>query len=210
MGWILLCALALPAYGLDFVVDGDLPDGGDCAALGVWDESSNPPSCELQVFFLNPGDTVTVHRAELRLTYISVVVNGERLEIGPEGFLNVANDGIGLTNRGLLINHGLIDAADGTVNEAGAVLHNHAQISGGLSNDGIVVNVCPGAIDPPPAPLPALAAVMLEFGPEALGWCDNASGHDVVLGDLATLRTTGGDFGTPRDVEIDASLGGCP
>ena len=56
-----VAALGLPLHGLDWVVDGGQPQGGDCSALGgFWHESQVPHYCEVLVFFPQPGDTVAV------------------------------------------------------------------------------------------------------------------------------------------------------
>jgi hypothetical protein len=190
---ILVFLLPFPAYGIDFVIDGSLSNGGDCSALGgFWNGSSSPGVCEVLVFLLPRVDTLSVDHAELRLTYISI--NEGMTEIADEGVMNVVN-GFGVTNRGQLFNHGLILSPDGTFNDPDSFIYNDGWINGGLTNNGVVVNVCPGLIDSPVTPNPALEAVTLGFDADSLVWCDNSASYDVLRGDLEVLHDTDGDFG---------------
>ena len=193
IGLLFLLSVATPtAQAFDWVVDGREPGGGDCGQLGgFWDGSGNPGICEVLVYFNQAGDSVSVDHAVLRLTYIAV--NQSVTYIGPDGSVDVVNS-FGLTNRGQWTNHGQILSPDGVFNEAGALIYNSGSIDGGLSNDGVVVNVCPGSIDPPAGPNPALEVVTVRLDADSLIWCDNGASYDVVRGDLEILHSTGGDF----------------
>jgi hypothetical protein len=65
-----LIALLLPAGGAlagaprSIVIDGNLPDGGDCAALGSWNGSG---LCDIDTVMLGTGDELIVESATLEL-----------------------------------------------------------------------------------------------------------------------------------------------
>ena len=85
-------------------------------------------------------------------------------------------------------------------NNAGLFVHaGTLDNAGRLTNDGNFVEHCESVVVGNPIEgTPSTPAQSLDVGPASLEWCaiEGATGYDVVEGDLALLRASGGDFTT--------------
>lgn len=109
------------------IVDGDLPDGGDCLAIGTWDGPSS--TCEVVHLSLGVADVLEIHSATLSIL----------------GTVN--NAGI-IDNYGTLMNRGTVHNSSFVINNASARLDNEGAISStdSLLNQGTLDNRATGTL----------------------------------------------------------------
>jgi hypothetical protein len=92
------------------VIDGSLPEGGDCVLMGTWFEASR--ICRIDDYLIVSGDTVQIKSATLEVvgTLANEGVVDNRGLIVIEGFLNNTNDLVNfwdgeMINRGEFFSH---------------------------------------------------------------------------------------------------------